>query len=88
VLGPSPVPTIVHCLARRDGTDEFYNLKVPVCLLTAVFVMSGAECSSCRSIDECYTVSLLYWSVSVNSCPSKLLGFKLGLGPGLGWPRG
>ena len=28
VLGPSPVPTIVHCLARRDGTDEFYNLKV------------------------------------------------------------
>jgi len=34
VLGPSPVPTIVHCLARRDGTDQFYNLKV--CLLTAV----------------------------------------------------
>jgi len=28
VLGPSPVPTIVHCLARRDGTDRFYNLKV------------------------------------------------------------
>lgn len=28
VLGPSPVPTIVHCLARRDGTDEFYNLKI------------------------------------------------------------
>lgn len=28
LLGPSPVPTIIHCLARKDHTDEFYNLKV------------------------------------------------------------
>lgn len=28
LLGPSPVPTIIHCLARKDATDEFYNLKI------------------------------------------------------------
>lgn len=28
ILGPSPVSTIVHCLARKEGTDQFYNLKV------------------------------------------------------------
>lgn len=28
LLGPSPVSTIVHCLARKENTDEFYNLKV------------------------------------------------------------
>lgn len=28
VLGSSPVKSIVQCLARRDGTDDFYTLKV------------------------------------------------------------
>ena len=27
-LGNSPVPSIVQCLARKDGTDDFYQLKV------------------------------------------------------------
>jgi serine/threonine-protein kinase 40 len=27
-LGSSPVKSIVQCLARRDGTDDFYILKV------------------------------------------------------------
>lgn len=27
-LGNSPVQSIVQCLARRDGTDDFYQLKV------------------------------------------------------------
>ncbi|KAG8451519.1 hypothetical protein GDO86_003647 [Hymenochirus boettgeri] len=27
-LGNSPVPSIVQCLARRDGTDDFYQLKI------------------------------------------------------------
>ncbi|KAM3615129.1 uncharacterized protein V6R79_023869 [Siganus canaliculatus] len=26
-LGNSPVPSIVQCLARKDGTDDFYQLK-------------------------------------------------------------
>lgn len=28
VLGSSPVKSIVQCLARRDGTDDFYTLKI------------------------------------------------------------
>jgi serine/threonine-protein kinase 40 len=28
ILGSSPVRSIVQCLARRDGTDNFYTLKV------------------------------------------------------------
>ncbi|KAM7324328.1 hypothetical protein ACRRTK_016633 [Alexandromys fortis] len=27
-LGNSPVPSIVQCLARKDGTDDFYQLKI------------------------------------------------------------
>ncbi|KTG02965.1 hypothetical protein cypCar_00017868 [Cyprinus carpio] len=27
-LGNSPVQSIVQCLARKDGTDDFYQLKV------------------------------------------------------------
>ncbi|XP_069696005.1 serine/threonine-protein kinase par-1-like [Periplaneta americana] len=27
-LGSSPVKSIVQCLARRDGTDDFYTLKI------------------------------------------------------------
>lgn len=27
-LGNSPVPSIVQCLARKDGSDDFYQLKV------------------------------------------------------------
>lgn len=27
-LGPSPVKSIVQCLARREGTDEFYLIKI------------------------------------------------------------
>lgn len=30
-LGNSPVPSIVQCLARKDGTDDFYQLKVSLC---------------------------------------------------------
>lgn len=34
LLGPtlssSPVKSIVQCLARREGTDNFYTLKVSV----------------------------------------------------------
>jgi hypothetical protein len=33
VLGSSPVKSIVQCLARRDGIDDFYTLKVH-CWLT------------------------------------------------------
>ncbi|CAN0294169.1 unnamed protein product [Lampetra planeri] len=27
-LGSSPVPSIVQCLARKEGTDDFYQLKI------------------------------------------------------------
>lgn len=27
-LGPSPVKSIVQCLARKEGTDEFYLIKI------------------------------------------------------------
>lgn len=27
-LGSSPVKSIVQCLARKEGTDDFYTLKV------------------------------------------------------------
>ena len=27
-LGSSPVKSIVQCLARKEGTDNFYTLKV------------------------------------------------------------
>ncbi|XP_027969361.1 serine/threonine-protein kinase 40 isoform X8 [Eumetopias jubatus] len=30
-LGNSPVPSIVQCLARKDGTDDFYQLKDRTC---------------------------------------------------------
>ena len=30
-LGSSPVKSIVQCLARKDGTDDFYTLKVRKC---------------------------------------------------------
>ncbi|XP_056187368.1 serine/threonine-protein kinase 40 isoform X2 [Falco biarmicus] len=30
-LGNSPVPSIVQCLARKDGTDDFYQLKDRAC---------------------------------------------------------
>ena len=28
LLGSSPVKSIVQCLARKQGTDDFYTLKV------------------------------------------------------------
>lgn len=36
-LGNSPVPSIVQCLARKDGTDDFYQLKVSLQGLARVF---------------------------------------------------
>ena len=29
-IGSSPVRSIVQCLARKDGTDHFYTLKVSI----------------------------------------------------------
>lgn len=38
-LGNSPVPSIVQCLARKDGTDDFYQLKVSRQGLARVFML-------------------------------------------------
>jgi hypothetical protein len=32
VLGSSPVKSIVQCLARKDGSDDFFTLKVHRCI--------------------------------------------------------
>lgn len=42
-LGNSPVPSIVQCLARKDGTDDFYQLKVSlVGLYVCFFFLTSA----------------------------------------------
>ena len=33
-IGSSPVRSIVQCLARKEGTDDFYTLKVVIKLFT------------------------------------------------------
>jgi hypothetical protein len=40
-LGSSPVKSIVQCLARRDGTDDFYTLKVQDCILCNILLLAS-----------------------------------------------
>lgn len=42
-LGNSPVPSIVQCLARKDGTDDFYQLKVSLSWLARFLCFSFSQ---------------------------------------------
>lgn len=50
-LGNSPVQSIVQCLARKDGTDDFYQLKVST-LDMVLMLLTISECKSLSTSDE------------------------------------
>jgi hypothetical protein len=47
VLGSSPVKSIVQCLARRDGSDDFYTLKVHPCITFNLLLFGVLEKLMC-----------------------------------------
>lgn len=51
-LGNSPVQSIVQCLARKDGTDDFYQLKVSTLWFGSHMVMMLLTISTCHPSDS------------------------------------
>lgn len=54
-LGNSPVPSIVQCLARKDGTDDFYQLKVSEAPRAGKARAPGAGLPACSALFSTFT---------------------------------
>lgn len=54
-LGNSPVPSIVQCLARKDGTDDFYQLKVSEAPRAGLARAPGAGPPACSPLPATFT---------------------------------
>ena len=64
--GTSPVQSIVQCLSRKEGTDDFYTLKVALKL-------NSSKCYACLTCNkQCLTLVVTRRSESANL----LVGFR------------
>ncbi len=70
-LGNSPVQSIVQCLARKDGTDDFYQLKVSTFLGLVYMVLTswGSTSGQARQITIYFWLQIhVVWLFVIELC--------------------
>ncbi len=76
VLGSSPVKSIVQCLARKEGTDDFYILKVHIYQCNYYFIVANKHLlvlSNCCK--KYFTLAFLAATISPTNATSNPFNF-------------